>query len=70
MKFNKKHSDKIKKTLSSFEFPKGRKDIKSFLAYQLIKHDFGKNQKFIKKLYKDNYSDPNTQTSILASLVK
>ena len=69
VKFNSTHSKKIKNILTSFDFPEERKNIKSFFAYQLVKNDFKKNQKFIKKLYKDSYSNPETQTYILSALL-
>lgn len=69
IKFNKKHSNAIVELLREFNFPKERQNIKSHLTEELIKIDLKTNLNFIKQLYFNSYSDPNTQTAILEGLL-
>lgn len=68
IKFKKHNSKEIVSVLKDFEFDKERLDIKSYLVGQLIKIDLKNNLPFIKQLYKDSYSDTQTQTAILDGL--
>ncbi len=69
IKFKKHNSKDIVSVLSDFEFKKERLDIKSHLVKQLIEIDLKANLSFIKQLYFDSYSDPQTQSSILDGLL-
>ena len=69
IKFKKHNSKDIVSILKDFEFDKERIDIKSYLVEQLIEIDLKSNLSFIKQLYHDSYSDPQTQTSILEGLL-
>lgn len=69
VKFKKHNSKDIVSVLKNFEFDKERLEIKSHLVEQLIKIDLKNNLAFIKQLYHDSYSDPQTQTSILEGLL-
>ena len=69
VKFKKHNSKDIVSILKDFEFDKERLEIKSHLVEQLIKIDLKNNLPFIKQLYHDSYSDPQTQTSILEGLL-
>ncbi|WP_296315949.1 TraB/GumN family protein [Winogradskyella sp. UBA3174] len=69
IKFKKKHSKAIVSILKDFEFPKERLDIKSYLTEKLINIDLKENLDFVKQLYLDSYSDPQTQTAILKGLL-
>ncbi|WP_179334076.1 TraB/GumN family protein [Winogradskyella costae] len=69
IKFKKHNSKDIALILKDFEFDKERLDIKSYLVEQLIEIDLKNNLPFIKQLYHDSYSDPQTQTSILEGLL-
>ena len=68
IKFKKYNSRDIVSVLKDFEFDKDRLDIKSHLVSQLVKIDLDKNLDFIKQLYYDSYSDPQTQSAILEGL--
>ncbi len=68
VKFKKENSKDIIAILKDFEFKKERLDIKSHLVEQLIDIDLKNNLDFIKQLYYDSYSDPDTQKSILRGL--
>lgn len=68
IKFKKHNSKDIVSLLKDHEFEKERLDIKSHLVEQLIEIDLKDNLEFIKQLYYDSYSDPQTQTSILEGL--
>jgi len=70
IKFKKHNSKDIVSVLKDFEFDKERLDIKSHLVEQLIDIDLKNNLPFIKQLYHDSYSDPQTQTSILEGLLQ
>lgn len=69
IKFKKHNSKDIVAILKDFEFDKERLEIKSHLVEQLIEIDLKNNLPFIKQLYYDSYSDPQTQTSILEGLL-
>jgi uncharacterized protein YbaP (TraB family) len=69
IKFNKQNSKAIVSVLKDFEFPKDRLDIKAYLVEQLISVDLNNNLVFIKQLYHDSYSDPQTQMAILEGLL-
>ncbi|WP_417876122.1 TraB/GumN family protein [Winogradskyella sediminis] len=69
IKFKKHNSKDIVSVLKDFEFDKERLNIKSYLVEQLIKIDLKNNLPFIKQLYHDSYSDPQTQTAILEGLL-
>ncbi|SDG72401.1 TraB/GumN family protein [Winogradskyella thalassocola] len=69
IKFKKHNSKDIVSILKDFEFEKERLEIKSYLVEQLIEIDLKNNLPFIKQLYHDSYSDPQTQTSILEGLL-
>lgn len=69
IKFKKHNSKEIVSVLKDFKFKKERLDIKSYLVGQLIKIDLKSNLKFIKQLYFDSYSDPQTQAAILEGLL-
>ncbi|EDP70955.1 hypothetical protein FBALC1_00687 [Flavobacteriales bacterium ALC-1] len=69
IKFKKHNSKDIVAVLKDFEFEKERLDIKSHLVEQLIEIDLKNNLPFIKQLYYDSYSDPQTQTAILEGLL-
>ncbi|WP_225035859.1 TraB/GumN family protein [Winogradskyella sp. SM1960] len=69
IKFKKHNSKDIVSVLKDFEFDKERLDIKSHLVEQLITIDLKNNLPFIKQLYHDSYSDPQTQTAILEGLL-
>ncbi|WP_179349845.1 TraB/GumN family protein [Winogradskyella pacifica] len=69
IKFKKHNSKDIASILKDFEFDKERLEIKSYLVEQLIEIDLKNNLPFIKQLYHDSYSDPQTQTSILEGLL-
>ena len=69
IKFKKHNSKDIVSVLKDFEFDKERLDIKSHLVEQLIEIDLKNNLPFIKQLYYDSYSDPQTQTAILEGLL-
>ena len=69
IKFKKHNSKEIVSILKDFEFEKERLDIKSHLVEQLIEIDLKNNLPFIKQLYYDSYSDPQTQTAILEGLL-
>jgi len=69
IKFKKHNSKDIVAILKDFKFEKERLDIKSHLVEQLIKIDLKNNLPFIKQLYQDSYSDPQTQTAILEGLL-
>jgi len=69
IKFKKHNSKDIVAVLKDFEFDKERLNIKSYLVEQLIKIDLKNNLPFIKQLYHDSYSDPQTQTAILEGLL-
>ena len=69
IKFKKHNSKDIVSVLKDFEFKKERLNIKSHLVDQLIEIDLKNNLDFIKQLYYDSYSDPQTQTSILEGLL-
>jgi len=69
VKFKKHNSSEIVSVLKDFEFEKERLDIKSHLVEQLVKIDLKNNLPFIKQLYHDSYSDPQTQTAILEGLL-
>ncbi|WP_299363378.1 TraB/GumN family protein [Winogradskyella sp.] len=68
IKFKPYNSRDIVSVLRDFEFDKERLNIKSYLVSQLIDIDLKNNLKFIKQLYYDSYSDPQTQSSILEGL--
>ncbi|WP_178991168.1 TraB/GumN family protein [Winogradskyella schleiferi] len=70
VKFKKHNSKAIVSVLKDFKFDKERLNIKSHLVEQLIKIDLKNNLPFIKQLYHDSYSDPQTQTSILEGLLR
>ncbi|WP_405574836.1 TraB/GumN family protein [Winogradskyella sp. Asnod2-B02-A] len=70
IKFKKHNSKDIVSILKDFEFDKERLNIKSYLVEQLIEIDLKNNLPFIKQLYHDSYSDPQTQTSILEGLLR
>lgn len=69
IKFKKHNSKDIVAVLRDFKFEKERLDIKSHLVEELIKIDLKNNLPFIKQLYHDSYSDPQTQTAILEGLL-
>ncbi|WP_178986305.1 TraB/GumN family protein [Winogradskyella helgolandensis] len=69
IKFKKHNSKDIVSILKDFEFDKERLEIKSYLVEQLIEIDLKNNLPFIKQLYHDSYSDPQTQISILEGLL-
>lgn len=69
IKFKKHNSKDIVSVLKDFEFEKERLDIKSHLVEKLIEIDLKNNLPFIKQLYHDSYSDPQTQTAILEGLL-
>lgn len=69
VKFKKHNSKDIIAVLKDFEFDKDRLNIKSHLVEQLITIDLKNNLPFIKQLYHDSYSDPQTQTAILEGLL-
>ncbi|WP_296383593.1 TraB/GumN family protein [Winogradskyella sp.] len=69
IKFKKYNSRDIVSVLKDFEFKKERLDIKSHLVDKLIEIDLKNNLPFIKQLYYDSYSDPQTQASILDGLL-
>lgn len=69
IKFKKHNSKDIMSVLTDFEFEKERSDIKSHLVEKLIEIDLKNNLPFIKQLYYDSYSDPQTQTAILEGLL-
>ncbi|MBV7270113.1 TraB/GumN family protein [Winogradskyella luteola] len=68
IKFKTYNSKDIVSVLKDFEFKKERLNIKSHLVEKLIEIDLKNNLAFIKQLYFDSYSDPQTQTSILEGL--
>jgi len=68
VKFKKHNSKDIVSILKDFEFDKERLNIKSHLVSQLIEIDLKNNLDFIKQLYYDSYSDPQTQSAILEGL--
>ncbi|MDN3491671.1 TraB/GumN family protein [Winogradskyella bathintestinalis] len=70
IKFKKHNSKDIVSVLKDFEFDKERLNIKSYLVEQLIDIDLKNHLPFIKQLYRDSYSDPQTQTSILEGLLQ
>lgn len=70
IKFKKHNSKDIVSVLKNHEFEKERLHIKSHLVEQLITIDLKNNLPFIKQLYHDSYSDPQTQTSILDGLLQ
>lgn len=69
IKFKKHNAKDIVSVLKDFEFEKERLDIKSHLVGKLIEIDLKNNLGFIKQLYFDSYSDPQTQTAILEGLI-
>ena len=69
IKFKKHHSKEIVSVLKGFKFEKERLDIKSHLVEKLIEIDLKNNLPFIKQLYHDSYSDPQTQIAILEGLL-
>lgn len=69
IKFSKQNSKTMVSVLKDFEFPKERLDIKAHLVEELIAIDLDNNLDFIKQLYHDSYSDPQTQTAILEGLL-
>ncbi len=69
IKFGKQNSKAIVAVLKDFQFKKEQLDIKSHLAEQLIEIDLKNNLPFIKQLYYDSYSDPQTQAAILKGLL-
>lgn len=69
IKFKKHNSKDIVSVLKDFEFEKERLDIKSHLVGKLIEIDLNNNLDFMKQLYYDSYSDPQTQTAILEGLL-
>jgi uncharacterized protein YbaP (TraB family) len=69
IKFKPHNSKEIISILKNFEFDKERLDIKSHLVKKLIEIDLKINLAFIKQLYYDSYSDPQTQTAILDGLL-
>jgi uncharacterized protein YbaP (TraB family)/uncharacterized protein YrzB (UPF0473 family) len=68
VKFKKHNSKDITSILKDFEFKKERLNIKSHLASELVEIDLKNNLDFIKQLYYDSYSDPQTQSAILEGL--
>lgn len=68
IKFKKYNSRDLISVLRDFEFDKERLNIKSHLVSELIKIDLKNNLDFIKQLYYDSYSDPQTQSTILEGL--
>jgi len=68
IKFKKHNSKDIVSVLKDFEFDKERLNIKSHLVGQLVEIDLKNNLDFIKQLYYDSYSDPQTQSAILEGL--
>tara|TARA_Y100001934_G_C12261763_1_gene730382 strand:+ start:1 stop:1377 length:1377 start_codon:yes stop_codon:yes gene_type:complete len=68
IKFKKYNSRDIVSVLKDFEFDKERLNIKSYLVGQLVEIDLKNNLDFIKQLYYDSYSDPQTQSAILEGL--
>ena len=68
IKFKKHNSKDIVSILKDFEFEKERLNIKSHLVDELIEIDLKNNLPFIKQLYYDSYSDPQTQSAILEGL--
>lgn len=69
VKFKKHNSKDIVSVLRDYEFEKERLNIKSHLVEELIEIDLKDNLAFIKQLYYDSYSDPQSQTSILKGLL-
>lgn len=70
IKFSKQNSQDIVSVLKDFEFKKEQLDVKSHLVEELIKIDLKRNLAFIKQLYFDSYSNPQTQTAILEGLLE
>ncbi|MEO1030139.1 MAG: TraB/GumN family protein [Bacteroidota bacterium] len=70
IKFKTYHSRDIVSVLKDFEFDKERLHIKSYLVGQLIDIDLKNHLDFIKQLYYDSYSDPQTQSAILNALFR
>ena len=68
IKFKKYNSRDMVSILKDFEFDKERLNIKSHLVGELIEIDLENNLEFIKQLYYDSYSDPQTQSAILEGL--
>lgn len=68
VKFKKYNGRDIVSVLKDFEFDKERLNIKSYLVGQLVEIDLKNNLDFIKQLYYDSYSDPQTQSAILEGL--
>ena len=68
IKFKKYNSRDIVSVLRDFDFDKERLNIKSHLVGELIDIDLESNLDFIKQLYYDSYSDPQTQSAILEGL--
>ncbi|MFK7833275.1 MAG: TraB/GumN family protein [Winogradskyella sp.] len=69
IKFKKQNSNEIVTVLKDFEFDKERLNIKSHLIKKLIEIDLKNNLPFIKTLYRESYSDPQIQTTILEGLL-
>ncbi len=69
IKFSKKHTDKIINLLKTYEFPKNKEQIKTNLIFQLGKIEDPKVIPFLKTMYVDSYSEPETQTDILKAIL-
>jgi len=69
LKFNNKHANKIISLLKSYKFPKNKAHIKSNLIAELGKLNNLNIIPFLKTLYIDSYSDPETQTDILRAIL-
>jgi len=69
IKFSDKHTDKIISTLKTFEFPENKEEIKLELIRDLIALNNPKIIPFLKTLYKESYSNPDIQTTILKGLL-
>ncbi|MFP4844663.1 TraB/GumN family protein [Winogradskyella sp. PE311] len=69
IKFKKSNTDDIISVLKDHKFEKERLKIKSHLVEELIKIDLKRHLEFIKQLYYDSYSDPQTQIAILEGLL-
>ncbi|WP_452602818.1 TraB/GumN family protein [Pontimicrobium sp. MEBiC06410] len=69
IKFKNKHANKIINLLKTYTFPENKAHIKSDLIEQLGKLKNPKVIPFLKTMYIDSYSDPQTQTDILKAIL-
>ncbi|OIQ23585.1 TraB/GumN family protein [Lacinutrix sp. MedPE-SW] len=69
IKFNNSHVNKLISTIKNFDFPENKTFIKLDLIRDLIALDNPKTIPFLKSLYKESYSNPEVQTTILKGLL-